>query len=126
MKRRWRNCVILSETEKRLSAEKSCRIDCCSAAPELSRAAIGEAIRKGRFYASTGAEILDWRAEDSGRVTLRCAPAEEIQIGVIGGEGMTLRGENLTEATFDAKPGDIVFARVRAGGGLAWTNPMEI
>ncbi|MBQ3095082.1 MAG: hypothetical protein IJC53_01430 [Clostridia bacterium] len=95
-------------------------------APELTRAAIGEAIRKGRFYASTGAEILDWRAEDSGRVSLRCAPAEEIRIGVIGRDGMTLRGESLTEATFDAKPGDIVYARVRAKNGLAWTNPMEI
>ncbi|MBR3691562.1 MAG: hypothetical protein IKL89_02530 [Clostridia bacterium] len=95
-------------------------------APELSRASIGEAIRKGRFYASTGAEILDWRAEDSGRVTLRCAPAQEIRICRVGGDGITLRGERLTEATFDARPGDIVFARVRAKEGLAWTNPMEI
>lgn len=95
-------------------------------APALTLEAVGEAIRKGRFYASTGAVIDDWRVDADGRVQLRCEPAWQISILRVGGEGCTLRGEGLREATLQAAPGDVVLARVCSDAGTAWTNPIRL
>jgi hypothetical protein len=107
-------------------------------APERSREAVLEALRRGCFYATTGPEIRDVRIEDDG-VEVRCSPARSVTLrsgfwdgcGVTADAfGMNWRGR-ITERTDD---GSITAARfdlpefhrwgrvevTAAGGGRAW------
>jgi hypothetical protein len=118
-------------------------------APELSVAAILDALRKGHFYASTGPEIRAVRLVDGDRVEVECSPARSIALvcdptfgGRVGvgrveapvnarrrrsGQGFEgLDGRPLTGATFSLRVG-ATYARVVVTderGLTAWSNPV--
>jgi hypothetical protein len=120
-------------------------------APELSEAAILEALRQGHFYASTGPEIR-LAALRGDVVEVECSPVKVIEVvcdptrgsrleaGVGGDSYRALRkrpghlpegaldGELLTGASIEL-PRGARYARVQvtdAAGRMAWTNPLFI
>ncbi len=97
-------------------------------ADELSEKAIVKAIRNGRFYASQGPTIAEWRIEDS-EVYVRCSPVERIYIHAPNGGGwvrIAPQGMTITEARFkfDEMPLYLRATCIDERGRRAWTNPV--
>ncbi len=120
-------------------------------APELTEAALLEALRQGHFYASTGPEVRSVVLRD-GRVEVECSPAQAIQlvcdptrgsyIGAGGWAGAVrasrrrpeqmqeavVDGQLLTGATFELSRSPR-YARVQVidpAGRMAWTSPLFV
>jgi hypothetical protein len=114
-------------------------------APERSRSAILDALRRGSFYSSTGAEIHGIDVHDDGHVDVRTSPARSVSLRSGRWDGcrvnahphaMHWRG-SVAERTGD---GSIVAARfeppefekwgrvevVGHDGTLAWSNPFRV
>lgn len=99
----------------------------------LSAPAVLEALRDGRFYASTGPEILDVQVEydgtGSGPVAhVRCSPCRAIHFICEGPLGRTVNaapGETVTEVTLRLHRAAryLRVECVNAEGKTAWTNP---
>lgn len=92
-----------------------------------------DAIRKGKFYASTGPVINDFYIDDEGNVHVDCEEAALVSLHCDKHPGKTLRPQNgeefVTHVTHNIMDGDFKWEYVRAcvvgkDGKLAWTNPI--
>lgn len=95
-------------------------------AESLEPAALLEALKLGRFYASTGPEIHNVAIEND-EIVVACSPASAIMVGGRGSVKLFSRGDGLTEARFPIGPFSSAFARVTvidANGKKAWTSPL--
>jgi hypothetical protein len=84
-----------------------------------------EALRQGRFYASTGLELLDYRASAHDLALELATGATRIELVGIGGRILeTVEGRS---ARFSLRAVDSPYVRVRAGEwdtGKLWTQPI--
>jgi len=96
-------------------------------APELSAAAIVDAIRRGDYYASTGV-VLDevTRTGDTLRAAIHQRSSFAYRTEFIGKGGVVLAADETTTPSYRLAPGDL-YARARvtdSGGRRAWTQPL--
>ena len=97
-------------------------------AQELSIEAITTSLLDGRFYASSGPEIKEFRI-DNGEVIVECSPVGAIHVVSYEKRGHSFRakdGETLTSATWKLQ-GEEVYVRVEcqdSRGRVAWSNPI--
>ncbi len=97
-------------------------------APELSAAAILQALRLGRFYASSGPSIHKL-TYNQGTVEVHCSPVRAVHFVTYeerGGAVRAANGEDVTTAAF-ALSGKETYVRVEcvaADGTTAWSNPI--
>jgi len=96
-------------------------------APELSREALFQAIRAGRFYSSCGPEFqsIEW---DGTQVTVQTSPVQFVRLvgpRWLGKRLGSFEGELLTEAAFEVPDWPYVYLEIEdAQGRRAWTNPL--
>lgn len=95
-------------------------------APTNTPEALLTALKRGHYYSSTGAELLDVTWEDR-FVRVSCAPASDIIVVGAGSAADSRHGNGLTGADirldlFDASPWMRVAVR-NAQGGMAWSQP---
>ena len=96
-------------------------------AEELSAAAVREALLRGRYYASTGPEILSLRIAGE-RVTVETSPAASIALvsqPEIGARVRAKPGDSLRSAEFELPRAR--YCRVEVmdrDGKIAWSNPL--
>jgi hypothetical protein len=96
-------------------------------AKELSAATIREALLRGRYYASTGPEIVNVAA-DGGKVTVETSPVSSIALVSEPEKGARARakpGDSIRGAEFELP--DARYCRVEAmdrEGKIAWSNPL--
>ena len=92
-------------------------------AEELTQAAIVEAVRQGKCYATQGPEVHLWREGDE--LVLRCSPCREIVFySNLVWVKRTHVGDNLTEARYPIHP-DECFVRAEVtdeNGKRAWSQ----
>jgi hypothetical protein len=96
------------------------------AADSLTPESICDALRQGRFYASTGVEIQSITMErDAIRLKLTPGDYETVFSGVDGVELMSASGSN---PAYRPRGGEVyVRATVTSrDGGMAWTQPVYI
>ena len=102
----------------------------CINADELSYDKVMTALQNGDFYASTGPTI-DSLVRDGNNITIRTSPCHSISYISGGRRRKTViaqDGEELTEATFEAREGDIFF-RLKvtdSSGKKAYTQAYNI
>ncbi len=92
----------------------------------LEPEALLAALKAGRFYSSTGPQILNV-AFTSAEIVVECSPAEAIFIGGRGSIKSFELGSDLTRATFPIGPYASSFCRVSIldkHGKRAWTSPL--
>jgi hypothetical protein len=89
--------------------------------------ALLDALKRGWFYSSTGADLRDIRIEGD-ELVVECSPAELILVTSRGAQSAYAYGDGLTEARFPLQRWtDLGFARVTviaADGARAWSNPI--
>lgn len=96
-------------------------------AEELSVEAVMDALRRGRYYASTGPELHDLQIAD-GRLRVTTSPVASIALvsaPTQGGRRFAPEGETLTEADFPLPSAR--YCRVEImdqRGKVAWSNPL--
>jgi predicted metal-dependent phosphoesterase TrpH len=114
-------------------------------APERSRSAILDALRRGSFYGSTGAEIQAIEVHDDGHVDVRTSAARAVTLRSGRWDGCRVNAHPLEmhwrgSVVERAGDGSIVAARfeppefekwgrvevVGVDGGLAWSNPFPV
>ena len=98
-------------------------------ASELTASAILDALRRGDFYATTGVQLADVRANPEGMCLLLDEyEAYGYRTEFIGVDGEVLRVEESEQPCFDPGPGGpYVRARVqRSDGALAWVQPVAL
>ena len=86
-----------------------------------------EALRGGRFYASTGLELADYRA-DSGEIAV-ALDGSEACIELVGPEGRVLDSVDGVEARFRVRATSGGYVRVRAratDGRQLWAQPVYL
>jgi hypothetical protein len=83
-------------------------------AADRSVSAIGEALRHGRFYASTGVNITRVEVED-GRTIVVAAPGAQ-RIRFVGSWGVELRCADASEARYDVSGREGGYVRVECHG----------
>jgi hypothetical protein len=93
----------------------------------LTRAAVMHAMRKGRFYATTG-PVFHSVAVRAGAIHVECSPVKQITLHSEGPLGTVVRASRarLTHAEFELHR-RMEYARIDiidANGGKAWTNPI--
>lgn len=119
-------CTATDDTHKRAAA---CGGWVVVDADSLSRASIGDALRRGCFYASNGPEIHDWRLDPDGFVRLECSGARSIRFWSNGLGCARFADDDipLTGAKLRAEPGALVCAEVAGfDNTFAWTNPIRV
>lgn len=98
-------------------------------APELSSAAILSAIDNGDFYASTGVELTEYRADRSEvSIKIKALTNSKYRIHFIGSGGRILQESLEPTAVYKVK-GDEGYVRVKvieSNGTMAWTQPVMI
>jgi hypothetical protein len=98
-------------------------------APELSRKAIMNSIRKGNFYSSNGPVFKSIVIEEGNRIVAETSPVVHTRlIGPWGGQKYkgAADGEPVTKVHFRL-PNDGAFARIEiedTNGKIAWSNPL--
>ena len=96
-------------------------------AEELSVEAVMEALRRGRYYASTGPEIRDLKVA-GGRIHITTSPVVSIALvsaPTLGGRVFAPEGERLTEAEFPLPEARYCRVEIADGNGkTAWSNPV--
>lgn len=87
--------------------------------------AILDALKNGRFYASTGPEIYDFRVED-GVAKIECSPVQSVEFISWRMPTRVVDGEKLTQAEAKIPEGQsyIRVSVIDANGHRAWTNPI--
>ena len=100
---------------------------CVVWAEELSRAAIRSSFEAGRFYASTGVELTDYRVSEGGMsVAARLWCDQRVVVEFIGAGGEVLAREYAATAFYRFR-GDEGYVRARildSSGGIALTQPV--
>lgn len=96
-------------------------------AARLETASILDALERGDFYASTGVELADYRADDTAiTVTVRPAPSSRYRVQFIGERGQLLQ-ESLESTAAYRFRGDERYVRakvIESNGTVAWTQPV--
>lgn len=95
-------------------------------ASSLEPDALLAALKAGHFYASQGPELHDVRIEGD-EIHVSCSPAAVIFASGKGSASRSLRGRDLTEATFPLEPFADSYVRITVvdeAGKRAWTNPI--
>jgi len=98
-------------------------------AEALTVEAVMEALRRGRYYSSTGPEITDLRVID-GRIRVMTSPVRSIALVSTpgrGGRAFGRSGRNITRAQFALPPAR--YCRMEAmdrNGKVAWANPVML
>jgi hypothetical protein len=93
-------------------------------AESASLGAVLEALRAGRFYASSGLALADYRAS-AGELALELV--EPARIELVGAGGLVLEVVDGTEARFEPSAYRSPYLRVRATdatGRKLWTQPL--
>ena len=98
---------------------------CATRSPD----AILDALAKGRFYASTGPEILEFEVSD-GRAYARCSPVREIRFMCQRSYGHRVRsdGAPIHEAEYELRGGEryVRLQCIDEQGRAAWANPVFV
>src|SRR5262245_37341315 len=98
-------------------------------APRLEPRALVDALERGDFYASTGVELDELRADErSMTVTIKPRPSSKYRIQFIGKGGKVLREATDTSATY-AITGTEGYVRahvVESNGRQAWIQPVIV
>ena len=92
-------------------------------APELSQSAILESIRSGRFYATTGVILKDYRV-DGRLISVNSINGDTVRF--IGKNGVVLKSETGKSGKYRAGKNDL-YVRVKiisSDGKMAWTQPV--
>lgn len=88
-----------------------------------------EAMEQGEFYASTGVELDDYRADEKSiTINIKQSGDSKYRVQFIGNRGRVLN-EVLTSPAVYQFRGDEVYVRARvinSNGGLAWTQPVLV
>jgi hypothetical protein len=98
----------------------------CVKAEALEPEALLEAMKQGRYYASTGPEILNV-AFTGDEIVVECSEAEVVMVGGPGSVCRYQRESGMTRATFPMAPFGNAFARITVidkHGKKAWTSPI--
>ena len=98
-------------------------------AEALTPEALLSALKAGRYYSSTGAQLHHVELQERRKLVVECAPATQILVlgDRAGGALQRITGRRLTEAEFDLSEVESRWLRVTvrdATGGKAWTNPV--
>lgn len=97
--------------------------------PRLETPALLEALERGDFYASTGVELLDYRATASEIVIdVRTTTYSKYRVQFIGRHGRVLDEQTTVPARYTIR-GDEGYVRgrvVESNGRLAWTQPVPV
>ena len=98
-------------------------------ASRLEARALLDAMERGDFYASTGVELLDYRASTREvAVTVKPTPFSKYRIQFIGKGGRVLNESLQPAATYQVK-GDEGYVRARvieSNGRMAWGQPVVV
>lgn len=96
-------------------------------APRLEARALVEALDRGEFYASTGVELADYRADVTHvTVTVKATSFSKYRVQFIGAGGRLLREVTDSTATYQIR-GDEGYVRTRvleSNGRIAWCQPV--
>jgi len=98
-------------------------------APSLEARALLDALERGDFYASTGVELLDYRASPRQiDVTVKATDFSKYRIQFIGKGGRVLREVTEPTATYEIRGNEgYVRARVlESNGRMAWAQPIMV
>jgi hypothetical protein len=98
-------------------------------APELSQAAILQALERGDFYASTGVELENYSTDArSITINIRQEKSSKYTVYFIGRGGRTLRTviNNPAVYKFRGNEGYVRAKIVESNGRLAWTQPVQV
>jgi len=93
---------------------------------ELTPQALLASLKAGRYYSSTGPMIHEVTLSATGKVTVRCSPAERVLVSGKGPAVVVAGGRGLRRVEIDLQKFDSPYARVTvrdAYGRHAWTNP---
>lgn len=136
----WHYIEMLLQRGHRLGAIATDDLHAHQGAPDFTRGwvyvkaealkpeALLSALKAGRYYSSTGAQLHNVELLPRDRLVVECSPAA--QIFVLGDGAGALRrvnGAGLTGAEFDLSELESRWLRVTvrdAAGGRAWTNPV--
>jgi hypothetical protein len=94
-------------------------------ADDLTPSSLVNAIKDGRHYSSTGAEIHALLMEGD-ELHVACSPANHIVVSGIGYAALSAHGNNMTYADFDLNDLASPYFRVTVigtNGQMAWSNP---
>lgn len=92
---------------------------------DLTSASLVDAIKDGRHYSSTGAEIHALLMEGDA-LHVSCSPANHIIVSGIGYAALSAQGQNMTYADFDLSSFASPYFRITVigkNGQTAWSNP---
>jgi len=92
---------------------------------DLTASALVDAIKDGRHYSSTGAEIHALLMQGD-NLHVACSPANHIIVSGIGYAALSAQGQNMTYADFDLSGFSSPYFRVTVigkDGQTAWSNP---
>ena len=98
-------------------------------AAELSRQSIIDAMKRGDFYASTGVELSDYKADQKQViVSVKEAGSSKYRIQFIGRNGQLLAESFASPATYTIKGTEgYVRAKIHESNGkMAWTQPVML
>ena len=98
-------------------------------APQLSSAAIVEALERGNFYASTGVELSDYRATDRDiTIDVRTTTWSKYRVQFIGRGGRVLyeAHDSPAQYTFRGDEGYVRARVVESNGRMAWCQPVML
>ena len=96
------------------------------ASNNLNEQSILDSLKMGKYYSSTGVEILKFEIQNN-LVKVISSPAEHITLVGKGSKSLSVNGNNITEAIFDLKILDTNWFRITIidkFGGFAWSNPV--
>lgn len=98
-------------------------------AAELTPKAILDSLKRGDFYASTGVELTDYKADGKQiAVTIKEERSSKYRIQFIGRGGRILSEATTSPATYTIK-GDEGYVRAKiheSNGKMAWTQPLML
>ncbi|MBW3623478.1 MAG: CehA/McbA family metallohydrolase [Armatimonadetes bacterium] len=98
-------------------------------AERLSPDALLDAMERGDFYASTGVELADYRADDKSiTITIREVPSSKYRVRFIGRGGRIL-SEAVTNPAVYRITGEEGYVRAKileSNGSVAWTQPIML
>lgn len=99
-------------------------------AEELTVSSVLDALKAGRFYATTGPEIYQMEFRDQGEIVLHCSPAEAVIFysDCPWSAGRVHIASGMTECRYAVQPKDrFVRAEIRDHNGKkAWTSPIRV
>ena len=96
------------------------------ASNNLNEQSILDSLKMGKYYSSTGVEILKFEIQNN-LVKVISSPAEHITLVGKGSKSLSVNGNNITEAIFDLSNLDTSWFRISIidkFGGFAWLNPV--